>query len=196
MEAKHILIAFKGSPAANPEKPELTEEQAKAKAEALHKQIVGGAAFDVQAVCTGFIYALATADRFIASGAHKCALVVGAEVFSRLLDWNDRRTCVLFGDGAGAIVLPRNAVAELACANPDAFALLALLLLAPDVLERILFQGRARRQFGTNATRGVGDRVIRGHVFSFPTMQKLQEERSMSKLGRASVPVAANAFQE
>ena len=64
-----------------------------------------GAAFDVQAVCTGFIYALATADRFIASGAHRCALVVGAEVFSRLLDWNDRRTCVLFGDGAGAVVL-------------------------------------------------------------------------------------------
>jgi 3-oxoacyl-[acyl-carrier-protein] synthase-3 len=63
------------------------------------------AAFDVQAVCTGFIYALATADRFIASGMHRCALVVGAEVFSRLLDWNDRRTCVLFGDGAGAVVL-------------------------------------------------------------------------------------------
>jgi 3-oxoacyl-[acyl-carrier-protein] synthase-3 len=64
-----------------------------------------GAAFDVQAVCTGFIYALATADKFVASGSHKCALVVGAEVFSRLLDWNDRRTCVLFGDGAGAVVL-------------------------------------------------------------------------------------------
>jgi len=64
-----------------------------------------GAAFDVQAVCTGFIYALATADKFVASGGAKCALVVGAEVFSRLLDWNDRRTCVLFGDGAGAVVL-------------------------------------------------------------------------------------------
>jgi 3-oxoacyl-[acyl-carrier-protein] synthase-3 len=63
------------------------------------------AAFDVQAVCTGFIYALATADKFVASGANKCALVVGAEVFSRLLDWNDRRTCVLFGDGAGAVVV-------------------------------------------------------------------------------------------
>ena len=64
-----------------------------------------GAAFDVQAVCTGFIYALAVADRFVASGMHRCALVIGAEVFSRLLDWNDRRTCVLFGDGAGAVVL-------------------------------------------------------------------------------------------
>jgi 3-oxoacyl-[acyl-carrier-protein] synthase III len=63
------------------------------------------AAFDVQAVCTGFIYALSTADKFIRSGQHKCALVVGAEVFSRILDWNDRGTCVLFGDGAGAVVL-------------------------------------------------------------------------------------------
>ena len=70
--------------------------------------ISGSAAFDVQAVCTGFIYALATADNFIRSGAHRCALVIGAEVFSRLLDWNDRRTCVLFGDGAGAVVLRRD----------------------------------------------------------------------------------------
>ena len=65
----------------------------------------GGAAFDVQAVCSGFVYGLATADAFIKSGAHKRALVVGAEVFSRILDWNDRGTCVLFGDGAGAVVL-------------------------------------------------------------------------------------------
>jgi len=64
-----------------------------------------GAAFDVQAVCSGFVYALATADLFIKSGAHRCALVVGAEVFSRILDWSDRGTCVLFGDGAGAVVL-------------------------------------------------------------------------------------------
>ena len=62
-------------------------------------------AFDVQAVCSGFVYALSTADKFIKSGQHKCALVVGAEVFSRILDWNDRGTCVLFGDGAGAVVL-------------------------------------------------------------------------------------------
>ena len=62
-------------------------------------------AFDVQAVCSGFVYALATADKFIKSGEHRCALVVGAEVFSRILDWNDRGTCVLFGDGAGAVVL-------------------------------------------------------------------------------------------
>ena len=63
------------------------------------------AAFDLQAVCSGFVYALATADNFIRAGTHKRALVVGAEVFSRILDWNDRGTCVLFGDGAGAVVL-------------------------------------------------------------------------------------------
>jgi 3-oxoacyl-[acyl-carrier-protein] synthase-3 len=63
------------------------------------------AAFDLQAVCSGFVYALATADNFIRTGTHKRALVVGAEVFSRILDWNDRGTCVLFGDGAGAVVL-------------------------------------------------------------------------------------------
>ena len=63
------------------------------------------AAFDVQAVCSGFVYGLATADGFIRGGNAKRALVVGAEVFSRIMDWNDRSTCVLFGDGAGAVVL-------------------------------------------------------------------------------------------
>lgn len=67
--------------------------------------ITNCAAFDLQAVCSGFVYALSTADKFIRSGQHKCALIVGAEVFSRILDWNDRGTCVLFGDGAGAVVL-------------------------------------------------------------------------------------------
>jgi len=62
-------------------------------------------AFDVQAVCSGFVYALDIADKFIRSGMYKRALVVGAEVFSRILDWEDRGTCVLFGDGAGAVVL-------------------------------------------------------------------------------------------
>ena len=65
----------------------------------------GGAAFDVQAVCSGFIYALTVADALIRTGTARCALVLGAEVFSRLLDFNDRGTCVLFGDGAGAVLL-------------------------------------------------------------------------------------------
>jgi 3-oxoacyl-[acyl-carrier-protein] synthase-3 len=67
--------------------------------------ITHGAAFDLQAVCSGFVFALATADNFLRAGAFKRALVIGAETFSRILDWNDRGTCVLFGDGAGAIVL-------------------------------------------------------------------------------------------
>lgn len=65
----------------------------------------GGPAFDVQAACSGFVYALSVADKFIRSGSSKCALVVGAEAMSKILDWTDRGTCVLFGDGAGAVVL-------------------------------------------------------------------------------------------
>ncbi len=67
--------------------------------------IHGCTAFDIQAVCTGFVYALGVADKFIRSGSHKCALVVGAETLSRIVDWTDRGTCVLFGDGAGAVLL-------------------------------------------------------------------------------------------
>ncbi len=66
--------------------------------------MTGGAAFDVQAVCSGFVFAVATADKFLASGSHKRALVIGAETFSRILDWEDRTTAVLFGDGAAALI--------------------------------------------------------------------------------------------
>ncbi len=67
--------------------------------------ITRGAAFDLQAVCSGFVFAITTADKFLTSGSHQRALVIGAETFSRILDWQDRGTCVLFGDGAGAVVL-------------------------------------------------------------------------------------------
>src|SRR3546814_13151616 len=67
--------------------------------------MVRGAAFDVQAVCSGFVYGLNVADNFIRLGQAGTALVIGAETFSRILDWTDRSTCVLFGDGAGAVVL-------------------------------------------------------------------------------------------
>jgi 3-oxoacyl-[acyl-carrier-protein] synthase III len=67
--------------------------------------IAGCPAFDIQAVCSGFVYALATADQFIKSGAAKCALVVGAETISRITDWSDRSNCILWGDGAGAVIL-------------------------------------------------------------------------------------------
>ena len=70
--------------------------------------VKGMPAFDVQAVCSGFVYALATADQFMRSGQYRHILVVGAEVYSRILDWSDRGTCVLFGDGAGAVVLRRS----------------------------------------------------------------------------------------
>lgn len=70
--------------------------------------IHGCPAFDIQAVCTGFIYALTVAEKFIKSGSARTALVVGAEVFSRILNWQDRGTCVLFGDGAGAVILQAN----------------------------------------------------------------------------------------
>ena len=68
-------------------------------------KIHGPPAFDIQAVCTGFVYALGVADKFIRTGSAKCALVVGADTLSRIIDWTDRSTCVLFGDGAGAVIL-------------------------------------------------------------------------------------------
>jgi len=74
--------------------------------------MVSGAAFDIQAVCAGFVYALAVADNFLRLGQARRALVIGAETFSRLLDWEDRGTCVLFGDGAGAVVLEAQSEAE------------------------------------------------------------------------------------
>ena len=67
--------------------------------------ITQGAAFDINAVCSGFVYGVSTVDKFLRSGDHKRALLIGSETFSRILDWNDRTTCVLFGDGAGALVL-------------------------------------------------------------------------------------------
>ncbi|WP_120715865.1 beta-ketoacyl-ACP synthase III [Tsuneonella amylolytica] len=78
----------------------------------------GGIAFDVAAVCSGFLYALATADSMLRAGMAKRALVIGAETFSRILDWEDRTTCVLFGDGAGAIVLEAREVADEGFAGP------------------------------------------------------------------------------
>ena len=73
---------------------------------------LGGPAFDVAAVCSGFLYAVATADSMIRTGMARCALVIGSETFSRILDWEDRTTCVLFGDGAGALVLKAEDVAD------------------------------------------------------------------------------------
>jgi len=84
--------------------PDLTFPATAARVQAI-LGVTHGAAFDLQAVCSGFVFALATADNFLARGQAKVALVIGAETFSRIVDWTDRGTCVLFGDGAGAVVL-------------------------------------------------------------------------------------------
>jgi 3-oxoacyl-[acyl-carrier-protein] synthase III len=91
----------------------------------------GAAAFDVQAVCSGFVYALATADSFIRCGRSKCALVIGAEVFSNILDWQDRGTCVLFGDGAGAVLLEASEQPGIRAAQLHADGSLAGILCTP-----------------------------------------------------------------
>ena len=95
---------------------------------------VGGPAFDVQAVCSGFVYALAIADRMVASGMAKNALVIGAEIYSRILDWNDRGSCVLFGDGAGAVVLVPSAVPGIGSAHLHADGRYRDILCVPGTL--------------------------------------------------------------
>ncbi|MCX8565561.1 MAG: 3-oxoacyl-[acyl-carrier-protein] synthase-3 [Glomeribacter sp. 1016415] len=132
----------------------------------------GGPAFDVQAVCSGFVYALTMADNFIRSGAYRTVLVVGAETFSRLLDFDDRTTCVLFGDGAGAVLLGASAEpgilanalhadgsqAEILCVpgRPQAGVIAgsaflhmdgrAVLKLAVNVLEKVALEALAKAQ--------------------------------------------------
>lgn len=94
--------------------------------------IHGCAAFDVQAVCTGFIYALGVADNFIKAGSARCALVVGAETFSRIIDWEDRGTCILFGDGAGAVVIEASEEPGILSTHLHADGDYASLLQVPD----------------------------------------------------------------
>lgn len=94
--------------------------------------IHGCAAFDVQAVCTGFVYALAVADNFIRAGSARCALVVGAETFSRILNWEDRGTCILFGDGAGAVVIEQSDTPGILSTHLHADGDYANLLHVPD----------------------------------------------------------------
>jgi 3-oxoacyl-[acyl-carrier-protein] synthase-3 len=99
------------------------------------------AAFDVQAVCSGFIYALATADMFIRAGKYRTALVVGTEVYSRILDWSDRSTCVLFGDGAGAVVLTRSDCPGIISSHLHADGSYRDILAAPGSFSRGRIQG-------------------------------------------------------
>jgi 3-oxoacyl-[acyl-carrier-protein] synthase III len=109
------------------------------------------AAFDLQAVCSGFIYALATADQFIKSGQYRRALVVGAEVYSRILDWKDRGTCVLFGDGAGAVVLSRSDTPGILASRLHADGRYADILCVPGSVDRGAVSGRPLLQMEGNA---------------------------------------------
>ncbi len=99
-------------------------------------------AFDVQAVCSGFVYALAIADQFVRSGPYRHALVVGAEIYSRILDWKDRGTCVLFGDGAGAAVLKRSAEPGILASKLHADGAHAGLLCVPGTVSGGQVSGR------------------------------------------------------
>ena len=116
----------------------------------------GAPAFDVQAVCTGFIYALATADQFMRSGAVKNALVVGVESMSRIVDWSDRSTCILFGDGAGAVVLRADAQPGIISTHLHADGAYAELLQVPEGREQLTMQGNAVFRM---AVRTLGDIV-------------------------------------
>ena len=98
-------------------------------------------AFDVQAVCSGFVYALATADMFVSSGKCRNALVVGSEIYSKILDWSDRNTCVLFGDGAGAVVLSQSDQPGILSTHLHASGSHSTILSAPGCISRGKVQG-------------------------------------------------------
>ena len=125
--------------------------------------IQSGAAFDLAAVCSGFVYALTTADALIASGSAKRALVIGAETFSRILDWDDRTTCVLFGDGAGAVVLEATgANGEGSAAGPSRGVLATSLRSDGSHRDKLYVDG------GPSSTKTVGHLRMRGQeVFKF-----------------------------
>lgn len=117
-------------------------------------------AFDVQAVCSGFVYALATADNFIRSGAYQNVLVVGAEIYSRILDWQDRSTCVLFGDGAGAVVLQRSETPGILSSHLHADGSHAHILSVPGSVRGGAVSGRPLLQMEGNAVFKFAVRVL------------------------------------
>ena len=126
--------------------------------------VTKGAAFDVQAVCSGFIYALAVADNFLRTGQFKRAIVVGAEVFSRILDWKDRGTCVLFGDGAGAVVLE----AQTQLGNRDDRGILATRIRSDGRFEELLYVDG-----GPGSTRTTGYLRMNGREVFRHAVQKI-----------------------
>lgn len=119
--------------------------------------IHGCPAFDIQAVCTGFVYALSVADQFMRTGASRNALVIGAETFSRIIDWTDRNTCVLFGDGAGAVVLRRDSAPGIMSTHIHADGDYASMLQVPKGVSNNL----AAVQGGTAYVEMAGSEVFR-----------------------------------
>jgi len=122
--------------------------------------VKGCPAFDVQAVCSGFVYGLSIADQFIRSGQYRSALVVGAEVYSRILDWNDRATCVLFGDGAGAVVLTADSAPGILSSHLHADGSHAELLSVPGTVSGGKVSGRPLLRMEGNAVFRFAVRVL------------------------------------
>lgn len=126
--------------------------------------VTKGAAFDIQAVCSGFVYAMTTADNFLKTGQFRRALVVGAETFSRILDWEDRSTCVLFGDGAGAVVLE---------AQPQSSGLNDRGILATRIRSDGRFEDLLYVDGGPGSTRTVGHLRMNGREVFRHAVQKI-----------------------
>jgi len=128
--------------------------------------ITGCPAFDIQAVCSGFVYALATADQFIKTGAAKCALVVGAETISRITDWTDRSNCILWGDGAGAVILKASDEAGIISTHLHAEGNYANLLhvtggaMQPDSKPSIQMEGNAVFKMAVNTLDAIVDETL------------------------------------
>lgn len=130
--------------------------------------IAGGPAFDVQAVCSGFVYGLSLADHLLTGGPYRNALIVGAEIYSRILDWNDRATCVLFGDGAGAVVLSKGQQSGIIASRLHADGSHADILKVPGHVDRgairgdplLKMDGQGVFKFAVRALADVADEVL------------------------------------
>ena len=120
----------------------------------------GCAAFDIQAVCSGFVYALATADQFIKNGAAKCALVVGAEVFSRITDWTDRSNCILWGDGAGAVIVKADSQPGVISTHLHADGQFDKMLHVRRETETIVMEGNAVFKMAVNTLEQIVDETL------------------------------------
>lgn len=140
--------------------------------------IVGAPAFDVQAVCAGFVYALSVADNFIKAGSAKRALVIGAETFSRILNWQDRNTCVLFGDGAGAVILDASDTPGIYSTHLHADGRHAAMLQVPEGVSQgydsvrenrafVEMNGKEVFKFAVKALSGVVDEVMEANQCTY-----------------------------